>query len=284
MTNEANDKPWFSAVLHATDLSAASETAFCHALALAVVGRAEFTIMHVGGESTDESAWDRFPHVRETLTQWGLLLPGSKPSDVFDRLGMSVRKVEASALNPVQAILDYLGQHEADLLVLATEGREGLPRWLKPSLAEPLARRSRIATLFVPQGIPGFVALDSAAVSLKRILIPIDEHPDASAAIELAARWGEILGNGSEITLLHLGTSPKIAEQYGHHGEKQGWSLAQYDDEVVEGILAKARQENADLIVMPTAGREGILDLLRGSTSEQVLRRAPCPLLAVPSA
>jgi nucleotide-binding universal stress UspA family protein len=33
---------------------------------------------------------------------------------------------------------------------------------------------------------------------------------------------------------------------------------------------------------MPTRGREGILDALRGSVTEQVLRRAECPLLAVP--
>jgi nucleotide-binding universal stress UspA family protein len=34
---------------------------------------------------------------------------------------------------------------------------------------------------------------------------------------------------------------------------------------------------------MPTAGREGVFDALRGSTTERVLRRAPCPLLAVPA-
>jgi nucleotide-binding universal stress UspA family protein len=34
---------------------------------------------------------------------------------------------------------------------------------------------------------------------------------------------------------------------------------------------------------MPTAGRHGFLDALRGSTTEQVLHRAPCALLALPA-
>ena len=52
----------------------------------------------------------------------------------------------------------------------------------------------------------------------------------------------------------------------------------------VETILRAATERNADLIVMATAGRQGFLDALRGSTTERVLRHAPCPVLAVPSA
>jgi nucleotide-binding universal stress UspA family protein len=51
---------------------------------------------------------------------------------------------------------------------------------------------------------------------------------------------------------------------------------------VVDTIIALAEEQNADLIVMATAGHNGILDALRGSVTEQVLRRAPFPLLAVP--
>ena len=51
----------------------------------------------------------------------------------------------------------------------------------------------------------------------------------------------------------------------------------------VDQILAAADEVEADLIVMPTAGRTGVFDALRGSTTERVLRRAQCPLLAVPA-
>ncbi len=47
--------------------------------------------------------------------------------------------------------------------------------------------------------------------------------------------------------------------------------------DVVETILQTAAEIDADLIAMPTAGHRGILDALRGSTTERVLRHAPCP-------
>jgi nucleotide-binding universal stress UspA family protein len=34
--------------------------------------------------------------------------------------------------------------------------------------------------------------------------------------------------------------------------------------------------------MMTTDGRQGFLDALRGSHSERVLRRAPCPVLVLP--
>jgi len=283
MEKKRNNNQWFRHVLHPTDLSRAGDTAFSHALALAVVGRAHFTIMHVGDRADRNISWSDFPQVRETLARWNLLPAGSAPADVLKRLGMTVDKIEVPARNPVDAIDDYLDAHDVDLLVLATEGREGLPRWLKPSIAEPIARRSELTTLFVPQGVAGFIALDNAELSLNRILIPVDDHPDAARAIAVAARLAEILGDTIDVALVHVGTSPAISEKYGRYAEAPGWSLNLKTGRVVDALVETARQEDADLIVMPTAGHEDFLDILRGSTSEQVLRRAPCPVLAVPA-
>ena len=48
-------------------------------------------------------------------------------------------------------------------------------------------------------------------------------------------------------------------------------------------IVEKADQEGADLIVMPTHGRTGLAHMLIGSVTERVLRRASCPVLAIPA-
>ena len=53
---------------------------------------------------------------------------------------------------------------------------------------------------------------------------------------------------------------------------------------VVDQILAAATESGVDLVAMATAGHQGFLDALRGSTTERVLRHAPCPVLAVPAA
>ena len=51
---------------------------------------------------------------------------------------------------------------------------------------------------------------------------------------------------------------------------------------VVDAIVNAAIEFDIDLIGMPTAGHHGVLDALRGSTTERVIRHAPCPVLAVP--
>jgi nucleotide-binding universal stress UspA family protein len=46
-------------------------------------------------------------------------------------------------------------------------------------------------------------------------------------------------------------------------------------------ILTLAEQLHCDLIVLGTHGRTGLGRLLMGSVAEQVVRRAPCPVLTV---
>jgi universal stress protein A len=46
-------------------------------------------------------------------------------------------------------------------------------------------------------------------------------------------------------------------------------------------ILALARRNNIDLIVLTTKGRTGLARALVGSTAESIMRHAPCPVLSV---
>jgi nucleotide-binding universal stress UspA family protein len=46
-------------------------------------------------------------------------------------------------------------------------------------------------------------------------------------------------------------------------------------------ILRIATQIPADLIVMGTHGRRGLLERLMGSVAEKVVRLAPCPVVTV---
>jgi nucleotide-binding universal stress UspA family protein len=58
--------------------------------------------------------------------------------------------------------------------------------------------------------------------------------------------------------------------------------------EIVDGfpgeeIVRVATEDNCDLIVMSTHGRTGLGRLLTGSVAEEVLRKAPCPVLTIRS-
>ena len=54
------------------------------------------------------------------------------------------------------------------------------------------------------------------------------------------------------------------------------------DDRSPDRTAEVAREMGAGLIAMPTAGRQGMFDALRGSTTERVLREAGLPILATP--
>lgn len=282
--NAASTLPLVASVLHPTDFSPASNRAFAHALAIALIRQTEFTILHVDAENGSDVKWTEFPPVRKTMEKWGLLEAGSPRSAVFDEFRTRVTKVAVPSRFPVFATTTFVDHHPTDLLVLATEGREGLSRWFKRSDAEAMARWTKTMTLFVPGDAErGLVSLENGDLTLKNILVPVDAEPNCAAAVEFSRRVAEVLGDDNvNITLLHVGDHPVPTPPLV---EGTGWSWLTEDvqGEPVAEILSAADRHAADLIVMATAGHEGVLDALRGSTTEQVLRRARCPLLAVPS-
>ena len=77
-------------IFHPTDFSQDSHVAFAHALRLALVHRAELTIMHVDPAVAPEGFED-FPRIRPTLAAWGFLPESSAKSDVA-RLGLGIKK------------------------------------------------------------------------------------------------------------------------------------------------------------------------------------------------
>jgi nucleotide-binding universal stress UspA family protein len=273
--------PFVESIVHPTDLAPTSRAAFSHALVIALIQKARFEILHVGDETP--VGWDHFPGVRDTLERWGLLEPGSERSEVFDELGIEVTKMQLAG-DPVRATLDFVHANEPDLLVLGTRGREGLASWLDPSVAQRIARRSRTMTLFVPDHGRFFVSSDDGRLSLRRILVPVDRTPDASEALARAARAAAALGDPPVvISLLHVGPGP-IPYYDLPEGDAWTWEEQLREGSVAEEILAAADSLAADLIVMPTDGRNGVLDVLRGSFTERVVAQASCPVLAVPAA
>jgi nucleotide-binding universal stress UspA family protein len=270
--------PFVKSIFHPSDFSKASELAFAHALAIALIRKTELVILHAGSGHLDD--WTQFPPVRKTLERWHVLAPGSPRSAVYEKLAIRVTKVVRRRGNPVQASLEHIEKQKPDLVVLATRGRHGLPLWLKPSVAQAIARRTSAMTLFVPHGCRGVVSIDGV-IKLRRVLLPIDHQPDAQEAVMRAVRAAEAFGDDAvEIVLLHVngGAMPQV-----NRPESQAcvWKEIRREGDVVATIL-DASQE-ADLIVMATEGRQGVVDAMRGSVTERVVRGAPCPVLAVPA-
>lgn len=274
--------PRLASVFHPSDFSEASDVAFAHALRIALATSARLNMLHVAAD--DGVGMDEFPLVRATLVRWGLLPEGSPPSAVTE-LGIDVSKVITPDDDPVKTSLDFLATHPADLIVLAVHQYEGRTRWLKERVGEPIAREAGEMTLFLPHGVRGFVSPEDDSISLRNILIPIAQKPSGEPAVEAAALMVQSLGvPPGTFHVLHVGSAAD-APSTPLASFAPGWKVSRLvtEGEPSEVILRRAEEVGADLIVMTTEGPHGFLDALRGSTSERVLRKTPCPVLSLPA-
>lgn len=278
-----NPGPAFSiiqSVLHPTDFSEASLVAFDHALKAAMLAKSKLTLLHVSTDGSSE--WSQFPGVRETLERWGALPKGS-PKSAVAKLGINVSKVVAKNDGPVDAVINYLEHNPTELLVLSTSKRDGRIPWLGKSVSEPVTRKAGEMTLLIPGDAEGFVSHEDGSVNLNRILIPVARTPRPEPALNAAAtlvqKWNCSAGT---FVLLHVGTSNTMPAVRLPEVPGWTWKKELRTGEVIEGIVKSAQENNVDLILLATDGRNGFLDALRGSHSERILRYGVAPLLTIP--
>lgn len=149
--------------------------------------------------------------------------------------------------------------------------------------------------------------------NLSRILVPVDFSACSRAALDYAAFVARKFS--ATIDVLHVWEPPRplwwegmypvdvigeqrtlVAFESSRAGREMKAFLAHLEED--EGlctrgrlesgdpyrtILAVARDDRYDLIVMGTHGRTGMSHLILGSLAEAVVRRAPCPVVTVRS-
>lgn len=274
------DKMNFS-VLNLTDISEASQIAFAHALRLAIDFGSEITLLHMGFKEGSTQERERFPRVRKTLEQWGYLKKGSSQESVFEQLGIAVKKADAHRMNTLAAIMNYLEDHLADFIVLAAKRKKCLPTSIDYRVSTQLIRYSQVDSLIIPEGSDGFVSIEDGTVSLRHILVPIDNNPEPETAINDAAALAHVMGNQLvDITLLHVSDRGKMPAVKLPQQMQCTFKKVLRTGKIADKIIASANELEVDLIAMATHGGEGYIDISQKSVIEQVLQQAPCPVLA----
>ncbi len=138
---------------------------------------------------------------------------------------------------------------------------------------------------------------------LNTILHPTDFSERSNYAFRLACSLAR--DHGARLVILHVWLPPSGAlaagevaiplrpEDYPPGALEEQLRRLQAPDPAVDvehrleqgnapvEIIEVARETNCDLIVMGTHGRTGLGRLLMGSVAEQVMRKAPCPVLTV---
>jgi nucleotide-binding universal stress UspA family protein len=143
---------------------------------------------------------------------------------------------------------------------------------------------------------------------MKTILVPIDFSPVTKTVVDEATSLAQSCKG--KIVLLYVVQPPVLVAEYGgviedvvpliEAAEKAATQLlAQWGDYLkeselptktvkIEGFPSKAIVEQAkalgaDYVVMGSHGHTAFYDLLIGSTTSGVLKKAPCPVVVVPA-
>jgi len=136
---------------------------------------------------------------------------------------------------------------------------------------------------------------------INSILFPTDFSEQASAAFHVACALAR--DHQADLLILHVQDIPTVAfaefgavpppdqlsrtevlekmEEFKPPDESIRSEYLVVDGEPAEEIVHMAQDRHCDLIVMGTHGRTGLSRLLMGSVAEEVVRKAPCPVLTL---
>jgi universal stress protein A len=126
------------------------------------------------------------------------------------------------------------------------------------------------------------------------LLCPVDFSDASERALIHAA---EQYSQGAEMVVLHIGNSTamdrgKLLREQLRHFSRYSDLLSGFGCNLrfaveygspAESIIDYARSQGCDMIVMGSHGENNIRRLLVGSTTETVMRHAPCPVLVYKS-
>jgi len=288
-----------SRILCATDFSEVSAKAERYAIALATRYEARLSLLHVEPRTPLVAPYGEIPvdlHlIEEQRRQADLEMRAAR-----ERAQAAGLVVDAEVRDgaPAREILDA-AHADVDLLVIGTHGRGGLEHFLLGSVAEKVLRKAQCPVMVVPP-----MAAPEEGVLFSRILCPIDGSAPSSAAVASAVSLAretdgtihllnvvEPLPVVSELDALDAPAHEREAEALARATlhEAVGSDVREWCrivEEVGFGnasdrILDAARRDRADVIVIGVRGRNAIDLLTFGSTTNEVVRRAACPVLVV---
>lgn len=300
-------------ILCPVDFSDFSRHAFDRAVGIARGYGADLTVLHVlpvpsavpalpyGPEGPGPFGFEAVDRARAVAELPRFL--AAEPS-----IGVPLHYVTAESPSVPQEILLQTARLAADLVVMGTHGRSGFEHFLLGSVAEKTLRTSRVPVLVVPPHLPDVVP--AGRDPFRSIVCAVDFSEDSARALGYAASLARHAAG--RLTLLHsveavpVGYDPLVGVNFDVIGyeaalEKSARAELQKllpvplapgcetDTTVTRGkpyreILRVAKERQADLIVLGVHGRNAFDRLVFGSTTEHVVRRATCPVLAVPSA
>ena len=199
-------------------------------------------------------------------------------------LSRSYRFVEEEA---VAAILRAAGDTEADLIVMGTHGRTGWSRFRLGSVMEGVLRQARVPVLAVG---PGASSADGGP--WRDILCPVNLDPLSKATLQAAIVLAGAAG--ARLTVLHVLEREAEAAVQAAEDRLCEWVRVEGSEHcslrhlvrhgnAVQAIVDEAKRNGSDLLVIGARPRSTLTSVMFGTTTEALIRTAPCPVLVAPA-
>lgn len=212
---------------------------------------------------------------------------------------LQVDAVDVEAGPPTQGLARLAEAREDQMVVIGSTHRAGLGRVYPGSVAERVLMGARCPVAVAPRGLAAAMEAfaggepDARLVrdELRVIAVAFDGRPESHAALSVATR----LALGAKATLRVIAVSPaplpgaserprleEILDQTvrGLPGELRALPVPLRGSSI--GLLLDQATQGVDLLVLGSKGQGPIRRIALGSTSTDLLRSSPCPLLLVP--
>jgi nucleotide-binding universal stress UspA family protein len=269
-------------VLVPVDLTDGSEDTLRYALAWAQLMEAELHVAHVVSHGLK---------VADATTALAALV--SSTPIAADQLHTAVL-----AGWPAAEIERYATSQQIDLIVMAARGHNAIVRMALGSVAQQIVRRAACPVIVVPPDskTPRWLG------NIHSILMPTDLGDTSKAAFGYARELATMLGAALHVVhvvvppwerqLTYLppaGIDKRLDRLTGawpdraSHGPRSAGdvrSAIRVGDPAAQ-ILAHAERLDADLMVMTTHSRSVFAQMMLGGVTQQVLRKASCPVLTL---
>ncbi len=285
------------------DLSEGSDQALARAIGIAEQHGSLVVLVHAQADDAqiedvdnemlrqlgEVSAAVRIEEARQLADRLGLIQKRGLRTEIISRIGP-----------PAEVLANAASEHKAELIIVGTQGRTGISRFLLGSVATATVRHAPCDVL-VCRG-------PSPQLPFQRPLVATDFSPAATRALAHAAR---LTAPGAAIEVIHAWQLPagswgatllgqarfpwstvrdavlsgaktqadKIAKDSAHLGHPIHVELVQGPPTSV--ITHAAERGSHDLIAVGAHGHRGVRRLLLGSVAESTIRHSPCSVLVV---
>jgi nucleotide-binding universal stress UspA family protein len=299
--------PAFKRILCPVDFSETAERAVAHATAVASWSGADLTVQYVYApmfmpvptlpEPAARIPEGELERAREDVQRFATTAGCAAGTAYVVDVGRAVDQILARAC-----------RDKDDLIVIGTHGASGFTRLVLGSTAEKVLRKATCPVMTVPPAAHG-----TSVLPFRRIVCAVDFSEWSIAALDLSASIAQ--ESGAELTVVHVLEWPwpePPAPSFSELPAAQRSALVEFrrytsdrassrlDDQVrkvVAGrcpaaatvadgkpyveLLRIALEVHADLLVSGVHGRSPLDVAMFGSTANQLVRHATCPVLTV---